>query len=32
MLPFNRPYTTFYWFAIVIVALSGTVFKLFDVE
>jgi len=24
MPPFDRPYTTFYWFAIVIVALSGT--------
>ena len=22
MLPFDRPYTTFYWFAIVIVAIS----------
>jgi len=25
MPPFDRPYTTFYWFAIVTVALSGTV-------
>jgi len=28
----DRPYTTFYWFAIVTVSLSGTVFELFDVE
>jgi len=32
MAPFDRPYTTFYWFAIVNIALSGTVFELFDVE
>ena len=32
MPPFDRSYTTFYWFAIVIIALSGTVFELFDVE
>ena len=32
MAPFDRPYTTFYWSAIVNIALSGTVFKLFDVE
>ena len=29
MTPFDRPYTTFYWSAIVSIALSGTVF---DVE
>ena len=29
---FDRPYTTFCWFAIVIIALPGTVFELFDVE
>jgi len=28
----NRPYTTFYWYAIVNIALSGTVFELFEVE
>jgi len=32
MTPFDRPYTTFYWSAIVNIALSGTVFELFDVE
>jgi len=32
MAPFNRPYTTFYWFVIVNIALSCTVFELFDVE
>jgi len=32
MAPFDRPYTTFYWSAIVNIALSGTVFELFDVE
>ena len=33
MPPFDRPYTTFYWFTIVIVALPpGTVFELFEVE
>jgi len=32
MAPFDIPYTTFYWSAIVNVALSGTVFELFDVE
>jgi len=30
--PFDRPYTTFYWSAIVNIALSCTVFELFDVE
>jgi len=29
---FDRPYTTFYWFTIVIIALSGNVFELFDIE
>jgi len=32
MSPFYRPYTTFYWSTIVNIALSGTVFELFDVE
>jgi len=32
MAPFDRSYTTFYWSAIVNIALSGTVFELFDVE
>ena len=32
MAPFDRPYTTFYWSNIVNIALSGTVFELFDVE
>jgi len=32
MVPFNRPYMTFYWFAIVTVAISGTILELFDVE
>ena len=31
MAPFDRPYTTFYW-SIVNIALSGTVFELYDVE
>ena len=31
MAPF-RPYATFYWSAIVNIALSGTIFELFDVE
>ena len=30
MAPFDIPYTTFYWSAIVNIALSGTVFELFD--
>ena len=30
MAPFNRPYATFYWSAIVNIALCGTVFELFD--
>jgi len=32
MAPFDRPYATFYWSAIVNIALSCTIFKLFDVE
>jgi len=32
MTPFDRSYTTFYWSAIVNIALSCTVFELFDVE
>ena len=30
--PFDRPYTTYDWSAIVNIALSGIVFELFDVE
>jgi len=29
---FDRPYTTLYWSAIVNIALSATVFELFDVD
>jgi len=29
---FDRPYTTYYWSAIVNMVLSGTFFELFDVE
>jgi len=32
MAPFDRPYTIFYWSTIVNIALSGTIFELFDVE
>jgi len=32
MAPFDRSHMTFYWSAIVNIALSGTVFQLFDVE
>ena len=32
MAPFNRPHATFYWSAIVYIALSCTIFELFDVE
>ena len=32
MAPFDRPYATFYWSAIINIALSCTIFKLFDVE
>jgi len=30
--PFDRPYATFHWSAIVNIALSCTIFELFDVE
>ena len=32
MARFDRPYATFYWFAIVNIALSCTTFELFDLE
>jgi len=32
MAPFDRPYATFYWSAIANIALSCTIFELFDVE
>jgi len=32
MVPFDRPYTTFYWSESINIALSCTVFELFDVE
>jgi len=32
MAPLDRPYATFYWSAIVNIALSRTIFELFDVE
>jgi len=32
MAPFDRPYATFYWSAIISIALSCTIFELFDVE
>jgi len=32
MAPFDRPHATFSWSAIVNIALSGTIFELFDVE
>jgi len=32
MAPFDRSHTTFYWRAIVNIALSCTIFELFDVE
>ena len=32
MAPFDRPYVTFYWSAIVTIALSCTIFEFFDVE
>jgi len=32
MAPFDRPYATFYWWAIVNIALSCTIFELFDIE
>jgi len=32
MAPFDRSYTTFYWSAIVSIAVCCTIFKLFDVQ
>ena len=32
MAPFDRPYASFYWSAIVNIALYCTIFELFDVE
>jgi len=32
MAPFDRPYVTFYWSSIVNIALSCTIFELFDIE
>jgi len=32
MAPFDRPYATFYWSAIVNIALSCTILEFFDVE
>ena len=32
MTPFNRPYTTFYQSAVVTIAISCTIFELFDVQ
>jgi len=32
MAPFDRPYATFYWSAIVNIAISCTNLELFDVE
>jgi len=32
MAPFDRPYATFYWSAIVHITLSCTIFDFFDVE
>jgi len=32
MAPFDRPHATFYWSSIVNIALTCTIFKLFDVE
>ena len=32
MAPFDRPYTTFYWLAIVSIAVCCTIFKLFNDE
>jgi len=32
MAPFHRSYTTFYWSAIVNIALRCTIFELYDVE
>ena len=32
MAPFDRPHATFYWSSIVNIALSCTIFEVFDVE
>jgi len=32
MAPFDRPYATFYWSAIVNIVLSCTIFEFFDIE
>jgi len=32
MVPFDRPYATFYWSAIANIALSCTIFEFFDIE
>ena len=32
MAPFDRPHATFYWSAIANIALSRTIFELFDVQ
>ena len=32
MVPFDRPYATFYWLVIVNIAISCTIFELFDVQ
>jgi len=32
MAQFDRPYATFYWSVIVHIALSCTIFELFDIE
>ena len=32
MAPFDRPYATFYWSAMVNIAISCTIFELFDIE
>jgi len=32
MVQFDRPYTTFYWSAILSIALSCTIFELFGIE
>ena len=32
MVPFDRPFTTFYWSAVVSIGLSCTIFELFNVE
>jgi len=32
MAPFDRPHATFYWSSTVNIALSCTIFELFDVE